>query len=511
MATYGRLAKVGVLWGLLSRGFGELVAIPASMLLARLLTPEEFGIAAAAGFFVQLAQRMTNLGLNMALVQRKDLTPAHTTSVFVFNVVLGLTTWATLALTAPWLGRAFRSQDVSTVLPVAGLTFAISSMASVSHALMVRNLRFRAITAIDAVYAATTACLAVGMAWGGYGFWSLIWSQVWAAAIQTALRFIGAGWWPAARSLSWQSLRELLSFGVGLHFKRLLDTAALNVDNLVVGRMLGLAPLGFYDKSFTMMNRAVNLLTTAGYSVSFRIFAIIQGDQARFRLAYRKVLLASTFASYPVLALLASFAPELFYLMFGPQWDRAVVPFQILCAVGALKTLNVYVSSAVQSAGKVWGEVQRQLGYLVLIVVCAAIGSAWGLVGASAGVLAATLVMAALMQHLVHRVTALSWRDLFEPQVPSVLCASGSALALAGVRAATAPPGPMTVSTAMASMAIAGLTFAAFSLAFLRWSGFRELNSVFEEVVTDLVPGAAPWLGVKIPARGSGPTSPSTR
>jgi teichuronic acid exporter len=499
VADYGRLAKVGVLWGLFSRGFGEAIAIPASMVVARLLTPHEFGVVAAANFFVQLAQRLTNLGLNMALVQRKELTPAHTTTVFVFNMVLGFGMWGLLALSAPWLGLLFRSEDVSVALPIAGLTFAISSAGSVPQALIVRDLRFRVSVAIEAVYAATAAGMAVWMAWRGYGFWSLIWSQIIASSVQTALRVLASGWWPSW-SFSWASLKELLSFGIGLHFKRLLDSAALNVDNLVVGRTLGLSPLGFYDKGFTMMNRAVNLLSAAGYSVSFRIFAIIHGDDARFRLAYRKVILASTFVSYPALALLACIGPELFYFMFGPQWDLAVAPFQVLCAAGALKTLNVYVSSAVQSAGQVWGEVQRQLWYLALIVVGVAVGSVWGLVGASVGVLGATLVMSILMQHLVHQVTALTWRDLFEPQVPALVCTAGLVAALEALRALTATGRPLSTSDAIASLIAATLTVGVFCLGFVRWSGFRELNQVFEEAVTDLAPALAPWLGVKASA-----------
>jgi O-antigen/teichoic acid export membrane protein len=422
--------------------------------------------------------------------------------VFVFNVVLGLGLWALLAVSAPWLGRIFRSQDVSATLPVAGLTFLLGSLGTVSQALLIRDLRFRTTTAIDAVYTSVTVLSALALAWMGYGFWSLIWSQVLANLVQATLRLILGGWWPAW-SFSWPSLRELLSFGVGLHVKRLLDAAALNVDNLAVGRTLGIAPLGFYDKGFTMMNRAVNILSAAGYGVSFRIFALIHGDDERFRLAYRKVVLSSTFVSYSAMALLGAVAPELFHIMFGPQWGSAVAPFQVLCAVGALKTLNVYVSSAVQSAGKVWGEVQRQVVYLALIVAGVAVGSWWGLVGAAAGVLAATVVMSALMLHMLHAVTRLSWRDLLGPQIPSLACAALLLSALTVMRMMTVDE-PMTTVSALAWLVEASLLALVLCLGFVRWSTSKELTAVYEEAVMDLAPRWAGWLGVGSPSGGKG-------
>ena len=326
--------------------------------------------------------------------------------------------------------------------------------------------------------------------------WSLIWSQLIASVLQTVLRFLVSGWWPSW-SFSWASLHELLSLGIGLHFRRLLDSAALNVDNLVVARMLGLTSLGFYDKGFTMMNRALNFWNAAGYGVSFRIFAIIHRDQERFRLAYRKVLLAATFVSYPAWALLALMGPELFYVMFGRQWDSAVAPFQVLCGVGALKTLTLFVSSATQGVGQVWGEVQRQVVYLTLIVIGVIVGSPWGLVGAAAGVLIATLIMSVLMQHLLQKVTALSWRDLVEPQWPAVLCTTTLVTVLTLLRALAAHGAAHTPAQALARMAVSGLATGALCLGTVRFSRSRELADVFEEIVTDMAPWLGSWIGVR--------------
>jgi PST family polysaccharide transporter len=241
---YGRIAKVGVIWTFLGRGFYELVQIPASMVTARLLTPEEFGVVAAANVFVQIAQRLTNFGFNTALMQRGELQDDHKSTVFVASSVVGVAMWLILTVLSPFFSSMFRSRDLAYVLPVVGAVFLINSLASVPIALMARDLRFRENTVLNALHATVTAGVGIWLAWRGWGVWSLIWAQVAAAVVHTVARLVVSGWWPRFR-FSRTRLQELLSFGIGLHFQRLLEAAALNVDNLVIGRLLGLSALGF--------------------------------------------------------------------------------------------------------------------------------------------------------------------------------------------------------------------------------------------------------------------------
>ena len=495
MPSYGKVAKRGVIWGFLARGMAEVVAIPASMVLARLLTPEDFGIAAAAGFFIQIAQRMTNFGFNTALVQIKELKPEHTSTVFVVNLAVGVTSWAALALTAPWLGKLFDSDDVTRVLPITALTFAIGAIGSVPLSLMTRALRFREITIIEWCGAWVSALGSVGLAWLGFGYWSLVYSQIASAAVLAGGRLMIARWPPSLR-YSRSALRDLLSFGIGIHAKRLLDSGAQNVDNLVVGNTLGLVALGFYDKAFNMMNRALVLLGSAGPAVSFRILAIISDDAERFRLAYRKILVTSSFLAYPAFAALIAVAPELFLVMFGEEWAASVAPFRVLCVAGALKFLNGYASTATQAKGMVWGEVWRQIGYTTLIVVGVMVGSRAGLIGAAIGVLAATGVMTVLMQDFLSRTTSVTWRDVWAAQLPGIVCAVGLWATLEGL-SLLANGSVLPIVYLVIALAVCAL----YSVLFLYLTRFRELNAALRESVAELAPGFVRLLPKAIPDR----------
>jgi O-antigen/teichoic acid export membrane protein len=370
-------------------------------------------------------------------------------------------------------------------------TFVIGAFGSVPVALMARDLRFKGLTKLDWISTWVAAISSIVLAYGGFRFWSLVYSQVAALTVVTVVRLFVAGWWPTL-TFSGSALRDLLSFGLGLHTKRLLDSAAQNLDNLVVGRTLGLGALGFYDKAFNMMNRAVTLLSSAGPAVSFRILAIISEDAQRFRVAYRKVLMTSTFVAYPVFAFLMAVAPELFLFMFGPAWNRAIGPFRVLCIAGALKFVNGYASTATQSRGYAWGEVWRQVVYIVLIVLGVVKGSEFGLPGASAGVLLATVAMAFLMQSFLTRTTSITWGDLLKAQLPALTCSLGLVGCLAGFRAAW----PMTTSSGWSAalyLVASAVLSIIYGVAFVHLTRFAELRAVCRETASDVAPRLL-WL-----------------
>ncbi len=157
-----------------------------------------------------------------------------------------------------------------------------------------------------------------------------------------------------------QAAREVLSFGAGIYVKTLLEYGSQNLDNLIVGRVLGVTALGYYDKAFATMMRLSTRLNLNGPAISFRLFALMQEDRERFRRGYRKIILSATLLGYPVMTGLIVAAPELIRVLFGERWSPATVPFQVLCAVAMLRILNAYASTATQAMGRIWSEVGRQ-------------------------------------------------------------------------------------------------------------------------------------------------------
>ena len=488
MTSYGRLARVGVFWSYLRQGFAWGLQIPTTIILARLLTPEEFGVAAAASFFVMLSARLTRAGLNTAVIRIKTLRPDHLSTVFVFNFVTSVVLCALLAIGAPYIGEYFRSADAGRAVRLASLSFVITAFATTPMALLRRDMRFREVATLQSMGILTESLTAVVLAFSGFGFWSIVYGQLAGTLVHTAAAMNYARWMPV---LKWSRAanRELFSYGFGIYVKRLLEYAAQNTDNLVVGRMLGVTALGFYDKGFRIMMQLVNRLNAAGPGVSFRIFALIHEEPERFRRAYRKVVLTVTLIAFPIFGGLLAAAPELFLVMFGPQWSAAVVPFQILCVAGMMKLLMEYADVAIQAAGWVWTEVGYQVAYLLMIVVGVAAASRWGLPGAAGAVLGATSINSILLMRLLRRATGLGWRDMLEPQVPGLLCAGGLITLVWLTRMFMHRWfGELHVGVLFATQVA---VCAIFYLSFLWFSRFPEVRTVLREMLSDLSPALA--------------------
>lgn len=486
--SYRKLAEVGVVWGFVREATNALIVLPTTMIMARLLSPEEFGIASVAYFFLSLGSRLTQFGFNASLMRMKDLRPAHVSSVFVANLVLGATAWAVVTALAPAMAALVRNESVKHIIPVAGLTFLLASFGTVPGTLLSRDMRYRQSATSDWLGTMTNSVVVILLAWNGHSFWSIVYGHLAADVVRSVAKLYSARWRPDLH-FSMSALRELFSFGAGVYAKNLLDYMVNNVDNLIVGRLLGLSALGFYDKAFNIVTRMLGRINLAGPSVSFRIFALIHEDPERFRRAYRKVVMTVAVVGYPIFTALIVIAPDVIRLLYGPRWLPSVLPFQILCAAGMLKLWNTYASMATQAKGLIWSEVRRQMLSTVLLVVSVTLFCRWGIAGAATGVLIAAAAMSVLMIGLVCRQTGLSVRELVAPLLPAVVCALGLALLLSVLK--------LTLNASLRSpvpwihLLAAAVTGALYYVTFLLFSGFTELRALVFETLEDLAPSVA--------------------
>jgi O-antigen/teichoic acid export membrane protein len=495
--SLGKVAKKGVLWSFCRESVTAILFFPSSMILARLLSPREFGIAAAATFFVLLAARLSELGFNAALVRSKTLTPAHLSTVFVMNLAVGVVSFAVLTAIAPLVGAFYDVPDAARILPVAATTFLIGPFGAVPAALITRNMRYREAAFLDWLQGLVFAVASVALAWLGLSYMSVVYARVIAAVVQSVSRMAVARWRPSL-TFSTQALRDIFSIGAGIHTKRLLDYTAQNIDNLVVGKLLGMTALGLYDKAFSTMNRFLARMNTAGPNIMFRVFAIIHEDPDRFKRAYQKILLSTSLLGLPVFTLMVVTAPHLIVVLFGPQWRQTVLPFQILCVVGMLKLLNTYASSAIQAAGFIWSEVWRQTLFVAFVVLGIALFRTWGVAGAAIGVLLANTIMSLLLQGLLLRVTGLTMSEFLRPQLPAALCSAVLAALLVAVEyLVVAISHTRSDLMLLVIQAVAGGLYYAL---FMLLVPLHDVRTLVRDTLQDVAPRVARVLTVHLPS-----------
>lgn len=487
--TFSKVAKVGVLWGFAQKFVTQFSDLIAGVVLARLLTPTDFGIAAATGFFLRFASKIANFGLGGALLRLKEMRPEHVSTVFVVNLVMGVVSWLCLTLTAPVLASIFRAPEVEPALRVAAIVYLILPFGTGQNATISRELRFRDAAIIDWVFSATLLVVSIPLAWLGFKFWSLVYAQLAANIVQVCAKIYFGGRQPRLQ-YSWQAFRETIPFGAGLYTKRLLNFAAEYLDSLIVGRILGMGALGLYDKAFNTVDRVTERLNPP---IGFlRIFSRIQDDPDRFRRAYLKVSLVSTLIGFPVLATLIVIAPQLIEVLYGPAWRSTVLPFQILCVAGACRVSLAYASSATQAVGQIWSETWRLAVYVLFLLIGILTFAQWGIAGVATGVVAATICMMVLMQTLVSRITGLRWSELLTAQFPGIAVAAAIAGVLLAVEsiAYTVAPGVrpwqlLLVQCLVACVAAGWLGF---------FGPFRAVRQIAMETVDEFVPGVAVYL-----------------
>lgn len=487
--SYGRVARASAMWAYLRASAQAVIAIPATIILARTLTPEEFGIAAAAVFFSQLAARLSSGGLGNALVRIKELRPEHISTVFTFNAGITALSVAALIAAAPFVGDFYGRPEVGWLLPVVAINFALGALSNVQQALLSRDLRYREMAKIGTADVTVAAITSVILALVGFSYWSLVLGEVCGAFVKFTygVRVVG---WHARLHFDRTAARELSSFAAGSYVRRMLEHFTRNVDSLIVGRTLGMAALGFYDKGFSIANKLYLKMTVVGPGVSFRIFSIIQDESERFRHGYHKVIMTATLLGYSVFAALGTMAPHLLIVAFGERWRPAILPFQVLCVSFSLKILNQYATAASQAQGWIWPQVWRQLVQVVCIVVGVYLATPWGINGAAVAVLGASVVMFFLTQGMMRSATGLGWADVLWPQIPAVTIAAFLVMALWGIDAVLAPHGAVAPAILSAQATAAALIVFAFAW----WCPFPDARVLMHDAVNDFSPEIAEWL-----------------
>lgn len=449
----------GVGWNLMGSAARALLQVGVLVLLARLVTPEEFGVAAAALVVVTLLSLVAAVGLGPSLVQLRGLTEEHVRVAWSSFVLLGAGLWALATWQAAMLASLLGIPALTSVIPWLATVLVVRNL-TVGDWLLQRRLDFRTLAMVELQsYGIGFGVVAVGLALRGHGVGAIVAGHVVQAVTRTVLLVVRAPhtWRPLLR---WAELRELLVFGGGHVLGRLLGRLAVQGDNLVVARWLGPVALGLYTRAYQLMVLPSELLGGAANQVLFPSLASVQDDRPRLAHAYRTGSVALAVVTVPVAVVAAVVAPELVQVVLGPDWSALVPAFRVMAAGIVLRTVYKVGDALVQAVGHVYRRAVRLAVYAAAVIGGALVGSRWGITGVATATLAALLLHAAQMTHLALRVTESSWRRFLAAHVPAVLTGAVTLVVVApatSILRAAGVAAPWVVLVAGASLAATGL------------------------------------------------------
>ncbi|KAA9340710.1 lipopolysaccharide biosynthesis protein [Adhaeribacter soli] len=402
----------GFLWTITGSGIQVSLKIGVLAIMARLISPKEFGVVGMAVIAIEFSKMFTQMGVGPAIVQRKELEDRHLATGFTMSLLMGLCFATTLFLGAPMLATFFRMEGLQEVLRTVSLIFLIDSFTLVGQALLQRAMKFKVIAGIDvASYAIGYGIVGITLGYLGYGKWALV-TALLSQSLLHAILVVIIQPYPKTPKLDRNAFKELLHFGGGFTLARIGNYIALQGDNLVIGRMLGAAALGIYGRAYQFMVMPAALFGTALDQSLFPAMAKVQDDKQRLGKAFLTGVGFIALAGIPLSVLLVFLAPEIVLVLLGPKWVGVTLPFQIL-ASGLLFRMSYKMSDTlVRATGAVYKRAWRQLIYGVMVVLGSYIGQFWGLYGVAWGVAIALIVNFLLMAQLSVQLTDVRWSDI---------------------------------------------------------------------------------------------------
>lgn len=489
----------GMLWVLLGSGAQQAMQFVVLIALARLLRPQDFGLVNLALVVIGFSAIFVQMGIGTAIVQKQEVTRREQGIGFTLSFCVGIASGLAMWLAAPLVGELLHNEPLNPILRGLSVVFPLLGLSVVPEAMLQRELRFRLLVRSQmASYFIGYVLVGLGCAWYGLGVWSLVAAHLVQVTLRTALLLYVS----PPRLLyawRWREARQLLSFGGGSALDYLFNYAALQGDNVVVGRTLGASAVGIYGRAYQLAALPATLLGQVLDKVLFSAMSRSQDDRQHTVAAFRRSVSATAFAVIPLTAVCWVLAPELIRVLLGGGWEEAILPFQILTAGMFFRTGYKISNSFALAQGKVYQRALRQFVYMAAVLGGASFGVRFGVTGVAAAVLAAIALNYALMAQLALRTLRLGWRDFLLLHVPGLCMACALLLEQTGLvhalRAADVPDLAVVVLAASSAVPTLWLAYMLFP---------ARLRSGEAQWTASLVLKAAGWGRKRLRIRPNG-------
>lgn len=341
----------GLFWTFAERIGAQLVSFVVSIVLARLLMPEEYGVIGIVLVFINICNVFVENGFGRALIQKKDADDLDFSSVFYFGLALSAVLYGGLYLAAPWIARFYQKEILSPVIRVMGLRLIIASVNSVQKAKVSREMQFRKFFFSTIGATMFSAVVGITMAYMGFGVWALVAQELTNVVTATIILFITIKWRPAL-VFSWQRMRALFRYGWKVLLASLVDTIYEDFRSLYVGKLYSAEDLAFYTRGRQFPYLIVDNINVSISNVLFPAISSQQGDIASVKAMTRRAMKTSAYILTPMLCGLAAVAEPLVVLLLTEKWLPCVPFMQILCINAALMPLQSANVQAIYALGR---------------------------------------------------------------------------------------------------------------------------------------------------------------
>jgi O-antigen/teichoic acid export membrane protein len=320
------------------------------VILARLLTPQDFGLIAIITAFISISEIFVNSGFNEALIRKAKTTEIDYSTIFYYNLFVSIVLYIIIFLCSGLISNFFGEPSIDIIIKVLGLVLIINALSIIQRTILTKLMSFRRLTKVEFIASLVAGAMGISTASLGWGVWSLVSMIIIRSLIQTVLLWSLNTWRPSF-VFSIKSFKELFLFGGNLLALAIIDGIYLNIFNFIIAKFYSSAQLGYYNRSESLRNLSSKTITGVIQKVSYPILSEIQDDKVRLKSAYKRLVKSTCFVTFIPLIGIASVADNLVIVLLGEQWFPSIEYLQLLCFAGLFFPLHSLNSNILKVAG----------------------------------------------------------------------------------------------------------------------------------------------------------------
>ena len=379
-------AASSMVWTALQKYSTMVIQFISGIILARLLTPHDYGCIGMLSIFMVLAESFIDGGFGSALIQKKRPTQTDYSTIFFWNVWMAILMYAILYICAPSIARFYDNPMLCNVLRVQGLILFIYALNIIQRNQLRKKLKFKLLSIVTISTAIISLTITIIMAHWGFGVWALVANNLISGIIPSLVFWFYIKWRPTW-TFSWQSFRELFSFGFYMFLTHLVNNFGQKIQGLLIGKFYNSATMGYYSKAEGTEKLASHSISGIMTSVTYPLYAEVQDDKVVLSNMIKRLTMTLAYITFPLMFILLLCAKPIFVLLYSDRWLQSIPYFQVLCIAGlsgCLQSVNLQAISAIGKSKTMfsWTLLKRFVGIGAVVVGL----MFWGMTGLLIGV-----------------------------------------------------------------------------------------------------------------------------
>lgn len=372
--------KSGLFWVFIDTVFLRSFSFLITIGLARILSPEDFGLIGLISIFILLGSSVVDSGMGNSIIRDREATIVDYSSVFYGNLIISFAIYALLFFLAPFIANYFEKSILTNLVRLYALSFILSALFNIQQSVLVKNMEFKKLTFYNLPATIIGSLLGLCLAYYGFGVWSLIYMNLSTTLIKVIIYWINSDWVPK-RKISIPKLKKHFLFGYKLMLSSLLDTSMKEVYSFLIGKKFSIDTLGYFRQAKSVRNYPVNLFTTVLSKVTYPMLSKIQDDKEKTARAYSSIIKSIFFVICPAMFCLIVVAKPVFVLLLTEKWLPAVPYFQILAVSGMLIPIHSFNINILKVYARTDLFLKLEIIKVVLTLVSITFGLLYGIYG----------------------------------------------------------------------------------------------------------------------------------